>query len=113
MKYSMYLDDERLPRTDAPFGEFWVVVRSYDEAVNHILSTGVYPSYLSLDHDLGDGVPTGYDFVKWFVDDWSVAYEDNGLLEFPKCNYHTANPVGRENMKGYIENYLRFIGKRV
>lgn len=112
MKYSLYLDDERLPRTDAPYGDFWIVVRSVEEAKNKIAELG-YPSHMSLDHDLGDGVPTGYDFVKWFVEDWSDQFEANDCLAFPECNYHTANPVGRENMKGYIENYLRFIGNDV
>lgn len=107
MTYSLYLDDERSPKTVAPFGE-WIVVRSANDAQKHIDSNG-YPSYISLDHDLGDNVPTGYDFVKWMVDDHVELVNAGDDIAFPQYNLHTANPVGRDNMEAYLDNYLRFI----
>lgn len=104
--YSLFLDDERTPKTKAPYGE-WVVCRSFDIAIEYIMDTMEYPMYISFDHDLGENQKTGYDFVKWFVDDWDSFRATKTVESFPECNYHTANPVGRDNMKAYIDNYLK------
>lgn len=62
MSYKLYLDDLRTPRTDG-----WVVVRSYSEAVSYVTQHGC-PTEVSLDHDIGDNEPSGYDFARWLVD---------------------------------------------
>ena len=61
MTYKLYLDDLRTPKSPS-----WVVVRSYDEAVNYVKANG-FPQAVSFDHDLGDAVPTGMDFARWLV----------------------------------------------
>lgn len=99
MTYPLYLDDERDPKTP----RVWVVVRSYDEFVLVVESRGI-PNYVSLDHDLGEGVKTGYDCVKWFVDH---CIEKGVVPEAVEVHAHTANPVGRDNMLGYLASWKR------
>ena len=102
MTYSLFVDDERNPKTKAPVG-YWIVARSADDAKAVIFMCG-QPLYISMDHDLGEEKPTGYDFVKWLVD-----CHMQKPFDFPEFNYHTANPVGRDNMKSYVDNYLKTI----
>lgn len=52
---------------------------------------------LSLDHDLGESdALTGYDIVKMLPE---IGIESIGRIQF-----HTANPVGFENMLAYSKN---------
>jgi hypothetical protein len=113
----LYLDDVRTPKSDG-----WDIVRSYDEFVNYIEINGV-PDEISFDHDLsrehtkyffdngGHKNPpnplegkfeekTGYDAAKWLCDYcWT-----NGI-PLPKCNVHSANPVGSDNIKFLLKNF--------
>lgn len=95
----LYLDDIRNPKTDG-----WIVIRSYDEFVNWILENGI-PDEISFDHDLSDTSitnnreMTGYDCAKWLG---QYCWE-NGL-PIPDWNVHSANPVGRKNIEGYLTN---------
>ncbi len=100
MKTYLYLDDERVPKTD----HNWVIVRSYKEAVNYIETEGV-PDYISFDHDLGTD-ENGYDFAK-FLGDFIVQNE----LPMFKWNVHSANPVGAKNINMYFENLVRFLNQ--
>lgn len=98
MKYKLYLDDLRDPRTPGP----WTCVRNFNEAVSAVLTLGL-PAYCSFDHDLGLG-KTGYDFAKWMVE-----YELDGHGRFPddfEFNVHSANPVGTEAINQYLNNYF-------
>lgn len=113
----LYLDDIRIPKTDG-----WVVVRSYQEFVDWITKNGI-PDEISFDHDLGmehikyyfdngghDNPPdplnanfkekTGYDAAKWLC---NYCWE-NGL-PLPSWGVHSANPVGRDNIKQLLKNY--------
>ncbi len=90
---NIWLDDERNP-SDYVVGTWWWVTRAED--LIRFLSaledmTGIT---LSLDHDLGDGVLTGYD-VMLFIED-RVAEGWNPPTEI---RIHTQNPVGRKNME--------------
>ena len=101
MKY-LYLDDIREPKTNKD----WVVVRTYDEALEYIKQNGC-PDYISFDHDLGENVPSGYDVAKWIV---NMDIEMNGMLipENFEFNVHSANPIGKSNIEGILTNYLEF-----
>lgn len=99
----LFLDDER----EALFvhGEAnarnWVVVRSVS-AAKEVLSTGEVTE-ISLDHDLGADLPTGYDLAKWMTEKklWpAVVY------------FHSMNPVGVHNMMAEHNFYLtRVLGE--
>ena len=95
----LYLDDIRIPKNKG-----WVIVRSYNEFVDWIEKNGL-PSEISFDHDLGeDNTKTGYDAAKWL----GQYCWDNGL-PIPNWNVHSANPVGKENIEGYLNNIKKYI----
>lgn len=111
MTYSLYLDDERTPKTNRDF----IVVRHYDEAVDFVNEFGL-PEYVSFDHDLGPEMvynpaigwhpgqgygKTGYQFAKFLVD-YMI---DNDIKEMFEYNVHSANPVGAKNIQQYLDNF--------
>lgn len=127
MSYKLFLDDERIPQkvtwTKLPLGP-WVIVRNYDQFVKYITANGL-PSFVSFDHDLADehypcfepngGIgnmktisydkykeKTGYDCAKWMCD-YCMEHD----LDFPEYQVHSMNPIGAENIRGYIENFKR------
>lgn len=104
-KFCLYLDDERFPKTDYP----WTIVRTVDEFRNAIRERGL-PDLVSFDHDLGeeDGAETGVHAVKFLVEQTRELEEDPHIIE---VNYHTANPVGRDNMKALWNSWLKFYSK--
>lgn len=93
--HRLYLDDIRDPKTEG-----WKIVRNYDDFVNFITENGL-PDEISFDHDLGENDKrTGYDCAKWLGEYcW-----DNGL-PIPPWNVHSANPVGRDNIKQLLMSY--------
>jgi len=87
---NIYLDDLRDPHNDE-----WDVSRSIFDTIVCLLSGKV--DIISLDYDLGDKQPTGYDLVSWMVK--RNIWPNEGFI------LHTTNPVGRQNMKELIEKY--------
>jgi hypothetical protein len=97
MSYTIFLDDERFPVSDSS-----VILRSFDDAVAHVISNGV-PDHVDFDHDLGEG-RNGHDFAKWLVD---RALDGYG---FPKSYaVHSQNPIGASNIRATMDAYWRFI----
>ena len=86
----IWLDDVR----EAPEG--YIHVHSVNEAKKLIeqLEQTNSIELLDLDHDLGTK-KTGYDFCKWLINKGFVG----------KFHCHTANPVGRTNMKQLLNHY--------
>ena len=99
----LYLDDIRTPKDDD-----FIIVRSFQEAVKFVQQNGI-PNYISFDHDLGcdefnNIYPSGYDFAKWLIE-----MDLDNLYKFPedfKFNVHSANPIGKANIEGILNNYL-------
>lgn len=124
--YNLFLDDERTPMSTYSYfpnnvyiDKEWVIVRNHEDFVKTIEKRGL-PSIISFDHDLGyEHYPkskvdmykeidysnfkekTGYDSAKWLVN-----YLIDNNLELPKIYIHTQNPVGRENIKKLLDNFL-------
>ena len=100
----LYLDDIRTPKDDD-----FIIVRSFQEAVKFVQQNGI-PNYISSDHDLGcdefnNIYPSGYDFAKWLIE-----MDLDNLYKFPKdfkFNVHSANPIGKANIEGILNNYLK------
>jgi hypothetical protein len=126
----IFLDDERSPQQvtwiDMPLGP-WVVVRNYDEFVDYITKNGI-PSFVSFDHDLADEHyrPEMYNpdkklYMSFYTDgtfkektglacaQWLVEKCLNENITFPDYQVHSMNPIGRENIAGYIESFKRII----
>lgn len=104
-KWKLYLDDIRSPKESG-----YTIARNIEEAKKLISEKG-FPSHMSLDHDLGENkngkpLPTGHDFVKWITKE----YLDKELPEFT-YQIHSANPVGADNMKGLLDNFIKFKNK--
>ena len=111
MRYKLYLDDLRYP----DYHEDWRIARNYHDALWWVKTYGL-PYHISFDHDLGneDNTPpwhdcpnefTGYDFAKWFCD-----YVLDNQLDLPEdfsYNVHSANPVGAENIRSYMANFMK------
>ena len=100
-KYNLFLDDIRTPKN----GD-WTIARSFAEAVSIVEKHG-YPAHVSFDHDLGDNVPTGMDFAKWLVEQ---DLDNQNMPEDFDYTVHSANPPGRENIKGLMHGYLKSKG---
>ena len=99
-RYSLYLDDERNPKTDRKFS----ICRTMDEARDMVVEYG-FPEYISFDHDLGDGIPTGFDFAKWLVDH---DLDTNTMPHNFTFNVHSANPSGVANIQGLLDHYMEY-----
>lgn len=125
MKYKIYLDDVRTPKDPE-----WILVKNYDEFVQKIQEIGLSNiSTISLDHDLGDTAmteyfnnvapnyklnydniteKTGLDCAKWLIEHYFETSKDKeGGFTFPLVYSHSANPIGRNNIIGYIENFYK------
>jgi hypothetical protein len=127
----LFLDDIRSPKdainlVPSQYNKMywendWFVVRDYKEFVKWISFHGV-PDLISFDHDLADihyevdfsdwefssdqlGVEeTGLDCAKWLVD----YCLDNGV-GLPQYIVHSANPAGRKNIQGYLDNATKHL----
>ena len=83
------------------------VVRSYDAFVDYIQQKGL-PHFISFDNDLGldtngELAKDGYAAAKWLV------YESGLDLKNLTFKVHSANPVAAEQIRGLLNNYIRFL----
>jgi hypothetical protein len=98
MTYKLFLDDERNPVTPID----WKIARSFEEACRLFEEFGA-PSFISFDHDLGQSL-SGFDFAKWIVD---KDQDQNFLTEDFDYYVHSQNPIGKQNIEGLLNSYLR------
>jgi hypothetical protein len=112
--WTLFLDDIRFPR-DVSYhygpSRNILICRNMDDAVWAVEQYGL-PTFISFDHDLadqhyiiGDGEKTGYTFARWFCD----YVMDNDLMLPRGFGFfvHSMNPVGAENIRRYMENFLK------
>lgn len=92
----LWLDDVR------PTPEGWVRAHSVNEAIRLVAGAPQDFEECSLDHDLGDYAHDGGDGVK-FVD-WMG---EHNIWPRGQVAVHSANPVGRDNMRRSIDAYRR------
>lgn len=93
----IFLDDIRNP---PEYG--WAILRTAEEVHKaiHIGHEENRDMVVSLDHDLGEDVPTGYDLLNWIEKD--IATNENFRPRI-KFQIHSANPVGCDNMDRAIK----------
>ncbi len=93
----MYVDDIRNPK-----GEFDSIVRSSSEAIEYFNTNGC-PNFISFDHDLG-GEDTAMRIVKYMIES---DLDTKGFIPEDFSFYvHSANPIGKANIEGYLNRYL-------
>lgn len=93
MKINVYLDDCR----PGPLSSEWVIVRSAKSAMV-LLKCGIVND-MSLDHDMGNNEPTGYELLLWM--------EENNIWPSGNISVHSANLSGATKMKLAIESHER------
>ena len=84
----VWLDDER----KAPPG--YIHIKTTPELIKYYEKNHDKIDRMSLDHDLGDNIPTGYDFMLWLEE----MVHTGKYNKIPDINVHSANPVGRKRM---------------
>jgi hypothetical protein len=116
MTYSLFIDDERDPM-DVTWGDWqdqalyrdgeWIIARNWNEVLETIVSLG-FPTLISFDHDLGEDQETGYEIAQRLCD---MVMDGVALPENFKYRVHSKNPVGAENIHGYMNNFLKHVGR--
>ena len=117
MGWNLFIDDERelSDVTWAPWqirekyrNETWIIARTWQEVERYVEQWGM-PSFISFDHDLGRRHYTGHEIARMLIDD-ALDYPRNRMKQFPKdfdFYVHSRNPVGKENIEGLMNNYLK------
>jgi len=93
----VWLDDVR----KAPSG--WIHFKTVPELIEFYRKNNNKISELSLDHDLGEDIPTGYDFMVWLEE----KFHTGKYKIVPKIKVHSANPVGKRKMEQAIKSIER------
>lgn len=101
MRWKLFLDDIR------PVDKGFILAISMNEAIR-LIDTNGFPSFISFDHDLGDNVPTGKDFVNLICEKvldgaWLIPTD----FQF---QVHSDNTVGAENIRCLLNNLLKHKG---
>lgn len=112
MTYNLFIDDERVPM-DVTWGTWqdqalyrdadWVIARNWFEVLEIVVSFGL-PSMISFDHDLGENEKTGYEIAQKLCD---MIMDGIDLPENFEFRVHSKNPVGAENIRSYMNNFLK------
>ena len=102
-KTVLWLDDIRHVPEDTST-EHYEWVKDFYEFQMWILENGM-PDVLDLDHDLGE-YHSGYDCLKFCI---GIAVGNN--LSVPELRVHSMNPVGRDNMMKYYENFVKMYSR--
>ncbi len=98
----LFVDDERQPPDNT-----WVVLRHAENAIAYISGRPCdfgHVTHLSLDHDLGENVPTGYDVAAWLEE----AVFTQGVVPPMMLRVHSANPVGRARILQTFQSIARY-----
>lgn len=109
MTWNLFIDDERYPNNvtwGSPefYQQFpWTIARNMAQ-VQDLINEWGFPDFVSLDHDLGDGEPTGHDIAKWLIE-----ADMDGIHRMPpdfQYFTHSHNPVGKTNIESILNSYL-------
>lgn len=116
MSYNLFIDDERVPM-DVKWGTWqdqalyrdgdWIIARNWFDVLEIVITFG-FPKLISFDHDLGDGEKTGYEIAQRLCD---IVMDGDPLPEKFYYLVHSKNPVGAENIRKYMDNFLEFHSK--
>ena len=93
----IWLDDER------PAPEGWQRAYTVPELISLVKSNNV--EEISLDHDLGEGNQTGYDFLLWL----EAGVYHKTITDIPIIHLHSQNPVGLKNMQMAVNSIYNMV----
>ena len=106
MSWLLFLDDLRNPSyvTECVKTQnSMTIARSSYEAIALMQKEGI-PSFIYFDHDLG-GDDTAMKVVNWIIEE---DLNKNCIPSDFRFYVHSANPVGKANIEGKLEQYLQF-----
>lgn len=119
MTWNLFIDDER-NLEDVTWvtwqvrekyrNEDWKISRNYHEVVALVEEFG-FPSFVSFDHDLGDKIlhGDGYEIAKYLCEiDMNSSFHMPEDFDFI---VHSQNPIGKENIESYLNNFIEFKNK--
>ncbi len=116
MTYNLFIDDERVPM-DVKWGPWedqalyrdgdWTIARNWLDVLELVVTFG-FPQMISFDHDLGDGEKTGYEIARKLCD---MIMDGLQLPDDFEFKVHSKNPVGAENIRVYMNNFLKHYGE--
>lgn len=100
----LFVDDER----PMPTNGNWIISRTPAGAIQLMVwavqNPGNRIEILSLDHDLGENVPTGYDIAAWLEKEVIT----KGMIPPKVLKVHSANPVGRARILLAFKSIARY-----
>ena len=109
----IFLDDERYPKDVTwikyPENVEWTITRKQYYFMS-LLEDEEF-DIITFDHDIEcydeEGMEvTGYDLLKYALDYFHINNK-----KIPTCYFHSMNPVGKENMEAYYNNFVDFYNK--
>ena len=107
----LYLDDIRVPSHTYSNPEQWILYRSPEELISFFSQNYSLITHISFDHDLNWYIKdtseeiTGYSCLKTLC---SIMI-DKGINPNQYTFYfHSANPVGKQNMVSYWDNFRKY-----
>lgn len=107
MPYKMFLDDirvvEQVPALKGTI--FDIICRDYDAAIATMNDYGC-PEFISFDHDLGLLSLNGYELAWWIVER-DLDLNSKFIPDNFSFHVHSANPVGADNIRNLLNNYLK------
>jgi hypothetical protein len=116
MTYNLFIDDERVPmdvKWGTPGEQYmyltyeWVIARNWVEVLELVVTFG-FPQMISFDHDLGENEKTGYEIARKLCD---MIMDGLQLPDDFEFKVHSKNPVGAENIRVYMNNFLKHYGE--
>ena len=78
----------------------WTMAKFRESAIKGYIDEDLYIDVIDLDHDAGDYVNDGGDYIKLL--DW-LEWLYDGQRTFTEFHIHSMNPVGVANMRRIIE----------
>ena len=114
MSTLIFLDDERnfedVTWLEYPKFDEIIIARNFEYFKNIVKEHKDKELYFSFDHDLGifdenGNDINGYTCTKWLCD----FYQDYNLMMNSQMIFiHSKNPIGSENIKFYIQNFIKW-----
>lgn len=121
-RIGIFLDDERtvdqVTWLEYPKDISWTTCRTLSGFISMVDSynrNGIKIDFISFDHDLGyiaeesdEQEITGLTCLKWLLEYY---LEHNLHLELPQMEFHTQNPIGKQNMESYLNTFIQVVVK--
>jgi len=108
MRLTQYLNESKVWLDDvrkAPSG--WIHFEEIESLKSYYKKHHKNIKEMSLDHDLGDNIPPGYEFLLWLEE---MVYTGK-YTKVPVIRVHSANPVGKRRMEQSIKSINKRINK--